>query len=109
MRDAGLGEFEQLVLLGIVRLGTGATASAVRSEIEAAAGRRVSRGALYATLERLEGKGYLVWETESSAPARGGIPRRRFLVTRAGFRTLRRTRAAVAALASGIEHLVGEA
>ncbi len=110
MRDeGGLGEFEQLVLLAVLRLGDEAMAAPIRSEIERAASRNVARGALYATLDRLEGKGYLQWETEDSVPARGGVPRRRFLVTRAGVQALRRTRAAVRALAEGLERLIGRA
>ena len=57
-----LGEFEQLVLLAVLRAAQGgATASgvAIARELEQQAGRRVSRGALYTTLDRLEGKGLL--------------------------------------------------
>jgi DNA-binding PadR family transcriptional regulator len=107
--SGGLGEFEQLVLLAVVRLKQGATATAIRSEIEEAADRTVSRGALYVTLERLERKGYLGWEAEASGPARGGVPARRFRVTAVGLEALRRARAAVARLARGIERLLGEA
>ncbi len=110
MREpGGLGEFEQLVLLAVLRLGDEALAAAIRTELEATAERRVSRGALYATLERLEGKGYLRWQAEASVPARGGVPRRRFLVTPAGLQAVRRTRAAVRALAQGLERMIGKA
>ena len=110
MREqGGLGEFEHLVLLAVLRLGDDAMAAAIRSEIEAAASRTVARGALYATFERLEGKGFLRWETEAAVPARGGVPRRRFVVTPAGVEALRRTRAAVRALAQGLERLIGRA
>jgi DNA-binding PadR family transcriptional regulator len=110
MREqGGLGEFEQLVLLAVLRLGDDAMAAAIRSEIEVAASRTVSRGALYATLERLEGKGFLRWEMEDAVPARGGVPRRRFLATPAGVEALRRTRAAVRALARGLERVIGRA
>jgi len=110
MRDpGGLGEFEHLVLLAVLRLGDQAMAAAIRAELEAASGRAVSRGALYATLERLEGKGLLRWETEDSVPARGGVPRRRFRATPAGTRAVRQTRATIAALSRGLERLIGEA
>ena len=52
-----LGEFEQLVLIALLRLGDEAYGMAVRREIEARAGRDVSIGAVYATLDRLESKG----------------------------------------------------
>jgi len=109
MREpGGLGEFEQLVLLAILRLGDSAMAAAIRAELAETARRPVSRGALYATLERLEGKGYLRWERADATPARGGVPSRRFLVTPAGLQALRRVRAAVRALAHGLERLIGE-
>ena len=55
MADANIpGEFEQLVLLGVVRLGSEAYGVSIRREIEECAQRRVTPGALYTTLERLE-------------------------------------------------------
>ena len=54
---SSLGDFEQLVLLAILRLDSDAYALGIRVAIEAAAARRVTRGALYSTLERLETKG----------------------------------------------------
>ena len=54
MADTYLGEFEQIVLLAILRLGDGAYAIPVRDEIERRTRRSVSRGALYTALERLE-------------------------------------------------------
>ena len=52
-----LGEFEQLVLLALLRLGDEAYGMTVRREIEERAARDVSIGAVYATLDRLEEKG----------------------------------------------------
>jgi DNA-binding PadR family transcriptional regulator len=104
-----LGEFEQLVLLAILQLDGEAHAASVRSRIELAAGRRVTRGALYATLERLTGKGHLHWEVEDSTPERGGIPRRRFLVTEPGLEALRRSYGAVRELARGLDGLLRQA
>lgn len=100
-----LGEFEQLVLLAILQLGEDAFAADVRREIEERAERNVSRGALYATLDRLEQKSYLRWETESSTPARGGIPRRRFLVTPTGVEALRASLEAIVRLSRGLDAL----
>jgi DNA-binding PadR family transcriptional regulator len=55
MREgSSLGEFEQLVLLAILRLGAEAYAPGIRTAIEEAGSRRVTRGALYSTLDRLE-------------------------------------------------------
>lgn len=102
-----LGEFEQLVLLAILQLEDGANAMAIRERLVAATGRRVTRGALYATLDRLEAKGCVTWEVEAVTPARGGIPRRRFGVTKDGVGSLRRAYGAVQTLARGLEQLLG--
>lgn len=107
MADA-LGEFEQLVLLAVLRLEAEAYASRVRQTIEEGARRRVTRGALYATLDRLTTKGFLDWEVEESTPARGGIPRRRFRVTKNGVAALRRSYNALRTLSRGLEGVLRE-
>jgi len=100
MPDYGtLGEFEHLVLLAVLRHPEGVVGSSIGRELEERAGRRVSRGALYSALDRLERKRYLKWKVEASAPERGGHPRRRFLVTREG-------RAAVAAYQRAVGQLL---
>lgn len=101
-----LGEFEQLVLLAVLQLNKDARALDIRRELEAKANRPTSRGALYATLERLGGKGLLEWEVEDSTPARGGLPRRRFFVTKSGLKALRASRQAVANLSRGLEEIL---
>jgi PadR family transcriptional regulator, regulatory protein PadR len=102
-RQHPLGEFEHLVLLAILRHPDGVFGSQIGRELEERAGRRVSRGALYATLERLERKGCVSWTIEDGGPERGGHPRRRFLLTRTGRATLRAYRRAVQNLLVGIE------
>ena len=80
-----VGEFELLVLLAILRQEEEPYANRVREDLEENAGRRVTRGALYRTLDRLAKKGLLEWELEpSSVPERGGHPMRRLLVTEKG-------------------------
>jgi PadR family transcriptional regulator, regulatory protein PadR len=103
-----LGEFEQLVLLAVLQLDGEAHAANVRETIESGASRRVTRGALYATLDRLTSKGFLDWEVEESTPARGGIPRRRFRVTKSGLVALRQSYNAVRSLSRGLEGVLGE-
>jgi PadR family transcriptional regulator PadR len=105
-RYATLGEFEHLVLLAILRHAGGVFGSRIGRELEDRAGRRVSRGALYATLSRLEEKGFLAWKIEDVHPDRGGHPRRLFTVTRAGQAALRSYGRAVRSLSSGIEDLL---
>lgn len=108
MADAP-GEFEQLVLLAILQLGSDAYASAVRGRIQDDARRRVTRGALYATLDRLTAKGWVEWAVEATTPERGGIPRRCFSVTPEGLEAVSRSYAAMRTLADGLEDVLGEA
>jgi PadR family transcriptional regulator, regulatory protein PadR len=103
-----LGEFEQLVMLAVLQLEEEAHAARIREAIEDGARRRVTRGALYATLDRLTGKGFVDWQVEESTPARGGIPRRRFRVTREGLAALRHSYNAVRTLARGLESVLRE-
>ena len=87
-----LGEFEQFVLLAILSLGEKAYALPLRDALSKIAGRSVARGALYRTLDRLAEKKLIEWELEPEAPRRGGLPRRRFIVTRPGIAALRKSR-----------------
>ena len=103
MPDIYLGEFEQIVLLAILRLGEEAYAIPVRAEIEARTGRSVSRGALYTALERLETKKCLRSRMSEPLPERGGRSRRYYAVTPAGLASLRASRAALLALWKGVE------
>jgi DNA-binding PadR family transcriptional regulator len=105
-RHGSLGEFEHLVLLAILRHPAGVVGSLIGREIEARARRRVSRGALYATLDRLQSKGFLTWVIEPTGPDRGGHPRRIFTVTRAGRSAIRQYGRAVRSLSAGIEDLL---
>jgi DNA-binding PadR family transcriptional regulator len=98
-----LGEFEQQVLLVIVRLGAGAHGPEISRELERRAGRRVSRGALYTTLERLEDKGLIRWKTIPGTEARDGLPRRLYSATAAGAEGLRAAREVVKRLWDGVD------
>ena len=93
-----LGEFEQFVLLGVLQLGDEAYALPLRERLTKIAGRPVARGALYRTLDRLGEKGLLAWDVEEEVPSRGGLPRRRFFVTRPGLAALRKSRRTLLAL-----------
>lgn len=88
-----LGEFELLVLLSILRQEDAPYANRVREDLEENAGRQVTRGALYRTIDRLSEKGLLAWEMEpSQVPERGGHPMRRLLVTEPGLAAVREAR-----------------
>jgi DNA-binding PadR family transcriptional regulator len=108
MSASPLGEFEQVVLLAILRQGRTAFGLEVREEIERCADRTVSRGAFYTTLDRLEKKGYLAWEEATPSDPARTAPRRRFRVTPAGLEALRASRRALQALWRGLDEILPE-
>ena len=71
---AYLGEFEQLVLLAILRLGPRATGGAIRAAVEEGGRRTVWIGAVHTTLDRLDAKGLV---RSRLVPPSDGTDRRR--------------------------------
>ena len=67
-----LGEFEQLVLLAVLRLGDDAYGVPVLAEIERATGRSPTLATVHTTLSRLEAKGLVVSRLGEPTPQRGG-------------------------------------
>src|SRR5262245_52379736 len=102
-RTEALGEFEQLVLLAIVRLSGDAYGSTIRDEIEERTDRTIAIGALYTALERLERKGYVSSTLSDPTPQRGGRAKRYFRLRPAGAAALRRSREALSRMWAGIE------
>lgn len=98
-----LGEFEQQLLLVILRLGDEAYGPDIGRELERRAGRRVSRGALYTTLDRLEDKGLVRWKTVPGTEARDGLPRRLYSATAAGIAAVKAAREVIRRLWDGLE------
>src|SRR5215472_5800980 len=101
-----LGEFEHIVILALLRLADRAYGVTVRQEIEERTGREVSIGAIYATLDRLEAKGYVKSLVGEPTPERGGRSKRFFRVTAKGISAVNRTHRAVQNLTEGLD-LVG--
>lgn len=101
--EKGLGEFEQVVMLAIMRLGDDAYGMSIRDEVLARTGRGVALGAIYPTLDRLERKGFIRSERTRSDAARGGRPRRMVRMEIAGHAALNRGREDFLALWSGFE------
>jgi PadR family transcriptional regulator, regulatory protein PadR len=99
-----LGEFEQMVLLALVRLGPEAYGATVRREIERRARREVSISAVYTTLERLEHKGLVRSRIGEPTAERGGRRRRHFEMLPLGARSLRDAYDALTGMTAGIEH-----
>jgi DNA-binding PadR family transcriptional regulator len=102
-RQESLGEFEQLVLLAIARLGKGAYGVTIRREIADRVGRDVAIGALYTALDRLEHKGYVSSQMSAPTAERGGRSRREFTLRAAGATALRRSRALLSRMWKGLE------
>jgi PadR family transcriptional regulator len=87
-KQSYLGEFEEIVLLTVARLGATAYGMTIRQTVEEVAGRATSIGAIYTTLERLEHKGFVSSRLGESTPERGGRAKRYFEITGAGAQAL---------------------
>jgi PadR family transcriptional regulator, regulatory protein PadR len=98
-----LGEFEQLVLLALLRLGNGAFGAAIHREIMTRTGRDVSMSAVYVTLERLERKRMVCSYIGNSTPQRGGRRRKHYLLDTAGQRALVRAYRTFGAMTAGLQ------
>ena len=101
-----IGEFEQLVLMTILRLGDRAYGATVRDEIADRTGRDVSLSAVYTTLERLEHKKLLRSRIGEPTPQRGGRRKRYFVLSAAGERALQASWQRLKRAAEGLEALL---
>ena len=98
-----VGEFEQLVLLALIRLGNGAYGAAILKEIRDRTGRDLSEGTVYMTLGRLEEKKMIASYVGLPTHQRGGRRRRHYLIDKDGQRALARAWRSVRAMSEGIE------
>jgi PadR family transcriptional regulator PadR len=105
---APLGELEHLVLLAILRLGSGAYGVSIARELEREAERALSRGALYTTLDRLEMKGLVRWKSEPGGSERRGLPRRLYSVSARGVAAVRTSQRILARMWRGLEGVLKE-
>jgi DNA-binding PadR family transcriptional regulator len=101
--DIILGEFEQLVLIALVRLGDDAYGATIRRDIEARTGRRLSISGVYTTLERLEEKGCVRSWIGEPTPERGGRRRKHFTLQPLGARALKAAYHAFMDMTAGLE------
>ena len=98
-----LGEFEQLVMLTVLRLGDDAYGAAVRQELQERAGRDVSPGAVFTTLERLEERGLVASRYGDPTPERGGRRKRYYRLRQDGRRALAHSLQTLRRVAEGLE------
>ena len=104
-----LGDFEQLVMLAVLRLDDEAYGTSIREELKVRAERDVSPGAIFTTLERLESRGLVSSRYGEPTAERGGRRKRFYELTadgrRALARALRTVRRMVQGLAPKLERL----
>jgi PadR family transcriptional regulator, regulatory protein PadR len=98
-----LGDFEQIVLLAVLRLGDHAYGLTIRSEITACTGHEPGTGALHTTLERLEEKGFLTSRFGDPTPQRGGRAKRYFAVSVAGIKSVVHSQRCYQRMLEGLE------
>jgi PadR family transcriptional regulator PadR len=98
-----LGEFEQIVLLAVLRLGENAYGVPIRQEILECTDRTPTPGALYTVLERLEGKGMVTSRMGEATAKRGGKPKRYFEVTKDGIAAVTRAQRSYQKLLKGLK------
>ena len=101
-KNEHLGEFEQLALLAVLRLGAGAYGATVQEELDRTAGRSSAISSIYITLTRLESKG-LVSSSMQSRSTGSGKPRRYFHLEPAGLQALKASRATLINMWDGVE------
>ena len=104
-RDDSLGALEHVVMLAVMRLGSEAYGMTVRREIRNATGRDISIGAVYATLVRLESKGFVKSYAGEPTAERGGRAKRYFSMTADGKGALRNTHEAILKMSAGLKGL----
>jgi len=105
---SALGELETVVLLAILRLGGETYGVPVRDEIERRTGRRLTRGAVYTALARLERKGHLASTFGPPTPTRGGKSKRFYTVSPAGMEALRASSRIIEQMRSGLDAVLGD-
>lgn len=89
MREERLGEFEEFTLLAVRALGDHTYAVPIQQYVEKVTARRISIGAIYAALARLETKGFVRSSMTEAVAQRGGKSKRVYTVTPSGLRTAR--------------------
>jgi DNA-binding PadR family transcriptional regulator len=89
MKNKGLGEFEELVLLAVCILSGEAYGISVKREVESHTNRTILLGAVHITLYRLQDKGWLKSEMGGNTAKRGNRRKRLFKITDTGMQQLR--------------------
>ncbi len=103
-----LGEFEQLVLIALTRLGPDAYGATIRRDIESRTGRDLAISAVYVTLERLEAKGLVRSRIGEPTAERGGRRRKHYELLPAGRRAVAHAYRTFKLMVRGLERQFGD-
>lgn len=98
-----LGEFEHVLLLVLMQHQGKSYGTQLRITLKEAVQRDVSIGALYATLDRLQSKGFVVSQLGEPTNERGGRAKRYFEITASGKQALRQTKQKLELLWQGVD------
>jgi DNA-binding PadR family transcriptional regulator len=102
MSREALGNFELMVMLAVIKVGDEAYGVPIAAQIEAATGRKVLLGSIYAALERLEAKGLVSSTIGDPTPERGGRAKKYVRVTAMGLREVHQAKRALTRLWRGV-------
>jgi DNA-binding PadR family transcriptional regulator len=102
-KNDNLGEFEQLTLLAVMRLGDEAYGARLQEELDGTAERSAAISSIYITLTRLESKGMVRSSMGAPTSDRGGRSRRYFRIEPAGVAALREARQRLLSMWTGLE------
>lgn len=104
-----LGQFEQLVLTAILMLREDAYGVTIHSKVEQLAQpKKISLGAIYVTLDRLEDKGLVASWLSDPTTARGGRAKRCYRLEALGERALHESAVTARRVWEGVAEAWGE-
>jgi PadR family transcriptional regulator PadR len=99
-------EFELVVLLAVLGLGDDAYPVSIRDAIEERTRRKVSRAAVFITLERLERNGFVTSRYGDPTPVRGGRAKRYFRSTPDGIAAVKKSVRLMKSMTAGLEDVL---
>jgi PadR family transcriptional regulator PadR len=99
-------EFELVVLLAVLGLRDEAYPLSIRDAIEERTQRKVSRAAVFITLERLEHKGFVTSRYGDPTPVRGGRAKRFFRATAAGITAAKAALHLMQSMTAGLDEVL---
>jgi DNA-binding PadR family transcriptional regulator len=101
-----LREFELVVLLAVLGLREKAYPVSIRDAIEERTRRKVSRAAVFITLERLERDGFVTSRYGDPTPVRGGRAKRFFRATRSGIAAVKGGLHVIQSMTAGLDEVL---